>query len=299
MGLESTIVKHAHLIVCHGQFDVLCKLVSMLDDVRHDIFIHLDKKVKVPPIQRILQSAVHSTVRILDNRVNVKWGHSSLVHAELELYKAAYREGNYQYFHLHSGVDLPLHSCNDIYNFFEKHKGKIFMEFETIEHGWYIQNRTYPWKHPIISRVALYWFSSLTFLNRGIFQAIQGRLLRINRLKGFYSFGKGSEWCSLPREAVKYLLDREVLIKRMVFMTSCADEIYKHTLLLNSPLRDDIVNLGLTYMDWSANQPHPLVLTKDHYEAILNVSSFRLFARKFSYPESDSLIELLDKRIGL
>lgn len=38
--------KHAYLIIAHNDFDILEKLLVLLDDDRNDIFIHIDKKVK-------------------------------------------------------------------------------------------------------------------------------------------------------------------------------------------------------------------------------------------------------------
>lgn len=36
--------KHAFLIMAHGQQGILRKLLTMLDDERNDIFLHIDKK---------------------------------------------------------------------------------------------------------------------------------------------------------------------------------------------------------------------------------------------------------------
>ena len=35
--------KHAYLIMCHDNFKHLSKLLMALDDVRNDIYIHIDK----------------------------------------------------------------------------------------------------------------------------------------------------------------------------------------------------------------------------------------------------------------
>lgn len=36
--------KHAYLVMCHNNFNHLCKLLTELDDIRNDIYIHIDKK---------------------------------------------------------------------------------------------------------------------------------------------------------------------------------------------------------------------------------------------------------------
>ena len=38
--------KHAYLIMAHNEFDILEKLLLLLDDSRNDIYIHIDLKVK-------------------------------------------------------------------------------------------------------------------------------------------------------------------------------------------------------------------------------------------------------------
>ena len=42
-------MKHAYLIIAHHEFEVLEKLVQSLDDVRNDIYIHFDRKLKSLP----------------------------------------------------------------------------------------------------------------------------------------------------------------------------------------------------------------------------------------------------------
>ena len=37
--------KHAYLIMAHGNFELLEKLLRQIDDPRNDIYIHIDKKV--------------------------------------------------------------------------------------------------------------------------------------------------------------------------------------------------------------------------------------------------------------
>ena len=39
--------KHAYLIMCHNNLEVLKTLVSLLDDSRNDIYIHIDRKSRL------------------------------------------------------------------------------------------------------------------------------------------------------------------------------------------------------------------------------------------------------------
>lgn len=37
-------MKHAYLIIAHGELPVLETLLSMLDDERNDVYLHVDKR---------------------------------------------------------------------------------------------------------------------------------------------------------------------------------------------------------------------------------------------------------------
>ena len=37
-------MKHAYLILCHTDFQLLRILINILDDSRNDLFVHIDKK---------------------------------------------------------------------------------------------------------------------------------------------------------------------------------------------------------------------------------------------------------------
>ena len=56
-------------------------------------------------------------------------GDYSQIKTELALFTKAYDKGPYLYYHLLSGVDLPLKSQNTIHSFFNKHQGKEFIGF--------------------------------------------------------------------------------------------------------------------------------------------------------------------------
>jgi Core-2/I-Branching enzyme. len=118
-------MKHAYLILAHNEFEILQKLITAIDDKRNDIFIHFDAKVKDLPKIEISFSNLY----VLSNRINVCWGDVTVVEAELELFKMAMQVGDYEYFHLLSGVDMPLKSQDYIHNFFEKNKERIYWVF--------------------------------------------------------------------------------------------------------------------------------------------------------------------------
>ena len=118
-------MKHAYLILAHGSFDLLRLLISRLDDERNDIFVHLDKKVKVLPELH----AEHAGLYFTEERVDVCWGDWTVVEAEYVLFAAAVARGPYQYYHLLSGVDLPVKSQDYIHDFCDTHQGTEFIGY--------------------------------------------------------------------------------------------------------------------------------------------------------------------------
>ena len=113
-------MKSAYLIIAHNEFEILQILVSRLDDPEVDIFIHFDGKVEELP--RI--KAEKSRLTILEKRVDVRWGSVSQIKCELTLFEEASKSGPYDYYHLISGVHLPLKPISDIKSFFKAADGK-------------------------------------------------------------------------------------------------------------------------------------------------------------------------------
>ena len=121
--------KHAYLIIAHNEYPVLRTLLSMLDDERNDIYLYIDRR------SRNLRKSMHhyelsrAKLYIIPNPIKLYWGDISLVEAEFTLLETASANGKYAYYHLLSGVDLPLKNQNYIHDFFDRHAGQEFVEY--------------------------------------------------------------------------------------------------------------------------------------------------------------------------
>lgn len=64
-------MKHTYLIIAHHNLEQLKILISMLDDTRNDIFLHIDKKWKDFNFNSIscAESGMYYT-----QRIEVNWG---------------------------------------------------------------------------------------------------------------------------------------------------------------------------------------------------------------------------------
>lgn len=280
MGIKS---KHAYLIIAHNNFRILYLLLQLIDDESNDIYIHIDKKVQDFDESKYKVACKYSKVYFTDKRIDVQWGESSQVRTEMLLYKTAVQR-KYEYYHLISGVDLPLKSQKKIHEFFDKYRNKEFIFFEKEVTSWDYQRLSiyhFPkkWNERITNR--LYWLQAK---------------LKVDRIKRYNMvFRKGFNWCSLTYEAVSYLLENEKFIRRICKFTSCADECYKQFLLCNSEFFKNRIYLNekgspddLREVDWSncVNSPH--IYTIKDFEKLKK--SDKIFARKFDEKVDSEII---------
>ncbi len=120
-------MRHAYLIIAHNQFELLNLMLRCLDDENNDFYIHIDAKVKSFNKETIIKGIKRSKI-FFTERINVSWGAFSIIECELNLLKLAIN-GNYGYYHLLSGVDLPIKSKDKISEFFEANNGTEFVHF--------------------------------------------------------------------------------------------------------------------------------------------------------------------------
>jgi hypothetical protein len=76
------------------------------------------------------------------------------------------------------------------------------------------------------------------------------------------------------------------------------DEHFFHTIVLNSPLKDTVVNDDLRYLEW--HHPDvaggPAVLGRQDYKKVM--TSEALFARKFDVTHDSEVLDMIDAAIG-
>ena len=287
-------MKHAFLIIAHNEFDVLRLLVSCLDDDRNDIFIHFDKKVASLPDIR----AKYAGLTILDKRVDVRWGAPSMIEAEFALFEEASSRGPYQYYHLLSGVDLPIKSQDYIHDYFDRHNGDEFIGY------------TWTQMPPTFSRKVQCWhlfpedFMSRNFIKK----VLRAGYLRLQELLGIkrnrdVDFKKGSQWVSITGGMVRYFLGYKDWIRKTFRNTFCCDELVMQTLCWMSPYREHIHSLAsdgegcIRAISWRDNPAGGEMVLQDWSESDFEFlkSSPALFARKFNSRDP----QFLEKVISL
>jgi hypothetical protein len=118
--------------------------------------------------------------------------------------------------------------------------------------------------------------------------------------EGFPPLYGGSTYWSLRRKSLEYIFEymnsNPKFLKRFNY-SFCSEEIFFQTILLNSPLKEGIVNNNMRFIVWEKrNDNFPANLDDSDYDAILK--SDALFARKFEYPVSANLLKKIKQYIN-
>lgn len=286
-------MRHAYLIIAHNGESELRNLISSLDDGRNDIYVMLDKKWKTVNIQKLYEAVIFSRIFFV-RRISVSWGGSSQILAEMILFKESYQHGEYRYYHLLSGVDLPVKSQNYIHDFFRKNDGLNFIKVFDSEPN-----------QSIAIRYEQYHLLQDKFIGkkRNFFKYVDFASCYVQKFLGVRRFKdqfliRSHNWMSVTDELVGFLVKNFDEIIRKYRWTYCCDELFVLSEIWTTQLKNTLSPLGdLRFMEWvwySRRDFSPKVLTVDDYQKLIDPNI--LFARKLVYPRSIELVRLLSEK---
>ena len=284
--------KHAYLIMAHTQPELLKKLLKMLDNERNDIYLHIDSKAKDYPLDEIA-AVLQKSKCIFTERTDVKWGSYSQINCEMILLKEAVKT-EHDYYHLLSGMDLPIKSQEQIFAFFEKYNGLEFVD----EDGATISEAA-------LSRVK---YTHKFYGKAGSVKDILGalsvkgqKLLGVDKTQkyGNIIFQKGRNWFSITHGLAKLVVEKEDWIQEVFGQSVCGDELFLQTVARNSEYAEKICNPNTMpevpdtrYIDWKrGSNNNPYVFREDDFEELKN--ALGLFARKFDLNVDKKIVEKL------
>lgn len=117
-------MKLAILLLCHKNAEQINLFLETLKHPDIEFFIHMDKKADIVD-QLIKRPDIHV---LPDNlRVDVRWGEFSQTQATLNLFSAARKIKNFDYYWVCSGQDFPIVSADKIINYFKEHPQRNFV----------------------------------------------------------------------------------------------------------------------------------------------------------------------------
>lgn len=288
-------MKHAFMIESHTNWNQLKVLLSLLEDERSVIYVHVDRKAS-DFNSSFFDGAVTRGELHFVRRIPVTWGGSSQIDAEMILLSEAIKS-DAEYYHLISGFDLPLHGMDYFDAFFEEQRGKEFLHFT--ECGSTMKPRT-------LDRIDIYhpWQNKLGKHCRNVERMlyVTQSALGVHRLRGSrLVFGKGANWFSVTKDFAKYVCEVWPNYRTMFSSSFCADEMFLHTILLNSPFAenlydkyfDDDYGAVMRLIEWSDGDLK--TLTMDDLPELER--SPMLFARKFDERVDADVIQELAHRV--
>ena len=284
----------AILILAHKNVQQVVELSRKLNS-NFNVYIHFDKKMTLD--DNCLKILENENIRYISQE-DVKWGSWSIVRATIALMNLALSDKDNRYFHLISGQDWPIINSQEIYDFFED-KNSIYMERYSADrvrksHEEIINWQKYYYYYDVINRRKLYGkiFHRLTVKLQGLLKINKFKKLKIN-----LDIYAGSQWGSLPRDAVEFALDyldSHENVYKMFETGFCSDEFWLPTILANSSkFRNRYENYNYHFIKWTEQHgSYPAILDENNFIELRQSKAF--FARKFDADISRKLIEKLE-----
>jgi hypothetical protein len=275
-------VNLAYLISAYKNLEQVARLVRRLDSGGTIFLVHVDLKTdEARYLALVNELADLSSVHFLE-RHKCHWGGFGHVRATLKGMDWLMARGViFDYLVLLTGQDYPIKSNAFINRFFEAHRGRSFMLFDSLPSAWWsprgglgrIEHR----------HVRLYGRHLRSPLKRPFPEGLQ-------------PYGGGAYWC-LSREAVEFVTgfvtERPDVVEFFKHV-DIPDEIFFQTALMNSELAETIVNDNLRYIDWTRGRRPAILETRD-FEALC--ASPKLFARKFDVHQDENVLDLIDQHL--
>ena len=288
--------KHAYCIIAHADQYCLETLLKLLNDNRNDLYLLFDKKSSISVNQLVSHQDI-CNLHILDNQIDIRWGGTSQVKAELALFDAVTNSRvEYDYIHLLSGADLPIKNQDEIHNFFDSlAKGTNMIGFAQGNFNRLDLKEKTEYYHlfveyqkgcnPLLRKFCKFcrqaWIS---------FQDTFGLKRTYPDISELY---KGANWISITGELCNYIVSQEKRILSLFKGVPCADEIFLQTIVANSPYANTVFDYGKDFaggtrvIDWTRGKPY--TWRASDFDFLMK--SDGLFARKFSSSVDRDIID--------
>ncbi len=295
----------AYIILAHKLPAQLIRLIKKLNAPSATFLVHIDKKADADVYEKVREAFTEArNVHFLE-RHSRYYGDYNHVRATLDgIQKMIELAVEYDYVLLLTGQDYPLRSNRQLQDFFRESQEKSFMEYFLLpSNRWGDENggldRINYWHlHWRGSEFAYLKRSRLLRLIPDSIWNLLSRIFHFQRTlpEGFKWYGGSAYWC-LSRACIEYV-DEFVRNNRDFVQffehAKIAEETFFQTVLLNSPLKDQIIDDNLRFIDWSDSR-HPAILKEVDFERFFDSS--KLFARKFDISKDEAVLNMIDQAV--
>lgn len=284
----------AYVILCHKNPEQINLLIDSLTEDYVEFFLHVDQKSGIEA-----EITHRKDIHFVEQPIDVQWGHYSQIECILKCFAQVKAHGKYSYIHIISGQDLPLASNEEIYDFFKKNQGTEFVKYLQLP------NASEPWG--CYERVSVYYPRFLISRTRRM-TAIRMRYIKfimsvpfLKRRLGTLpqALYKGSNWMSITGDCMEYILEftrTTPAYVRFFRNTLCGDEIFFHTIILNSVYKEHVRNEIKRYTDWETGPEYPRTLTIEDYDRITHLGKDCFWGRKFDLDTDNVIVQELLNR---
>jgi len=287
----------SYIVLAHKNIRQIEQLLRAIEAENVTIYLHIDNNAGNELFEKARQRLTNiNRLRFL-RCVTSTWGSFGLVRATLEGIHQIVQENDFDYVNLISGQDYPIQSKASIRQFFSENRGRSFLEnyplpiafwtddggFDRINH-WYFPK---PKSKTMLAR--RYRNLKIRFVNK----------IAPNRRfpKGFIPYG-GSQWWCLYKDCIEYIDEftrNNLKFVKFFQHVRIPDELFFQTILMNSPLRESIINQTLTYVDWKSGPLFPRVLDQSDLSKLNN--SGCLYARKFDIDLDNQIFSIINQNL--
>jgi len=284
--VPSSEIRVAYIVTAHKHPQQVARMVRRLAVPGTAFLIHVDRKAD-PSVERGIRSGIagFENVHFLD-RQPVHWGHFSLLGAIVRALAAMRDLGlDPDQTVISTGQDYPIADPEAIARRLSSESELAYVLYSALPNmDWWPSDR-----------------GGLDRLERVYLRMPRRGMVR-TRLKrriphGWRPYGGGANLAlGRPhREYVQDLIASDPRAVRFFRRGNTPDETFFQTVLMNSPLRDSVVNDHLLYARWQQGANHPDLLgIEDLGEAL---ASSALFARKFDSEHDPEVLDELERRV--
>jgi hypothetical protein len=263
----------AYLILAHAHPEQIANLVRRLHAPHVRFYLHIDANTPDTIYQAIHDTLPDEAEATFIARRPCRWGGFSLVAASLDLLRVAQNDG-FGWAILLSGQDYPLQSNDAIVHTLANTRAQGFIEIKT---DFDVRYRYQAWHWEAINgtRVGKLVQKLQRGLNRiGLNRSLPSPLTQI---------AAGSQWWILSADAVGAVLDFIAKNPQLIHFfehTLVPDEMFFQTVLLHTPIAQNIEPRSLRFLQWPEQAWSPRTFSLD--DLPLLGTRDELFARKFA-----------------
>jgi hypothetical protein len=303
-------MKIAYIISAYKYPSLLVRLVHRLHTSTSVFVIHVDKRTRQQEYQEMVAGVSHLANVVFLKRHNCHWGDFGHVRATLKGLRYLFTNTiDFDYILLLTGQDYPIKSNAYIDSFLTHENGKEFISYYSFPNK--------AWVNGGLRRIEQWHFRFLEewpFRPLAVFAHLPMKREFESRLKSvIYSsvnmmfakrtmpgnlkpFGGPGYWC-ITRACAEFINQFAENNRKVVDFfkyVDIPDEVFFHTIILNSAFGRNAVNDDLRCIDISEGQG-PRIWCEDDLEIL--TQSKALIARKFDATIDAKILDLIDANL--